>query len=61
MRYFAALRKMFGPAAVNSLIGKQWKQNIEGLATHMIEKVPARMSHPIYRLSLKLRIDPRDS
>jgi len=61
MAYFAALRRMFGPAAVNSLIGKQWKQQIEGLATHMIETVPARMSHPIYSLSLTLRIDPRDT
>jgi hypothetical protein len=61
MAYFAALRRMFGPAAVNSLIGKQWKKQIEGLATHMIEKVPARMSHPIYSLNLTLRIDPRDT
>lgn len=59
--YFAALRKMFGPAKVNSLIGTQWKGQIEALATHMKKAVPAPMAYPIHAVSLTLRIVPRDS
>lgn len=59
--YFKALRKMFGPAKVNSLIGTQWKGQIEELATHLRKTLPAKMSHPIYQMNLSLRIVPRDT
>lgn len=59
--YFKALRKMFGPAKVNSLIGTQWKGQIEELASHLRQVVPAKISHPIYQMNLTLRIVPRDT
>ena len=60
-RVFRGLRKMFGPAKVNSLIGTQWKGQIEEVAAHVRKAVPARISHPIYQMKLTLRIVPRET
>ena len=59
--YFQDLRKFFGPAKVNSLIGTQWKGQIEQLAAHMKAAVPSRLSYPLYQMDLKLKIVPRES
>jgi hypothetical protein len=61
IEYFAALRKMFGPAKVNSLIGTQWKGQIETLAGHMKKAAEAPMAYPIHQVNLTLRIVPKDS
>jgi hypothetical protein len=55
-KYLANLRKMFGPADVNSNIGKEWTKRIASVIESVRKQVATHEAQPINRLNLVLSV-----
>jgi hypothetical protein len=55
-KYLAQLRKLFGPANVNSKIGSDWSRLIKEVRANIAKQVVTQEAQPINRLNLRLLV-----
>jgi len=55
-KYLAKLKKMFGPADVNSNIGREWSKRIKSVVEDVKQKVVTHEAQPIHKLNLKISV-----
>ena len=58
--YLANLRRLFGPADVNSTIGREWSRQVNGVFAKIRSQVVTQEAQPINRLNLRLSAQGAD-